>query len=116
MIANFGIFGVRCLLFKKRYLEEKGVNFDLGTEVIDIDLSADKKTATILHLKNKTEIILNENNFVFFTNCVFTVEYSVRTAQMAVYGLFDTNKKVHPMYESTHNPKYLFAALKAINR
>lgn len=310
----------------KRYLEEKGVNFDMGTEVIDIDfnLSNDKKTATVLHLKNKTEIMLNENDFVFFTNgsitestdngtwdtpaklkgleesgswklwkkiaekddsfgnpnpfcdnidlqkwysftatmkdstfldymenfsgnvdgtgglvtltdsnwlmsiviarqphfpnqpkdvkifwgyglypdrkgnyinktmaectgaelleelyyhlkiqelmqpvtkagkvncipvsmpfidslfmpynigdrpdvipkgstnfaflgqfaqapkdCVFTVEYSVRTAQMAIYGLFDTNKKVHPMYEATHNPKYLFAALKAINR
>ncbi|GAC21012.1 oleate hydratase [Paraglaciecola arctica] len=49
-------------------------------------------------------------------DCVFTVEYSVRTAQMAVYGLFDSGKKVHPMYESTHNPKYLLAALKAISR
>lgn len=49
-------------------------------------------------------------------DCVFTVEYSVRTAQMAVYGLFDTDKKVHPMYEATHNPKYLLAALKAISR
>ncbi|MFT5710809.1 MAG: myosin-crossreactive antigen [Halioglobus sp.] len=49
-------------------------------------------------------------------DCVFTVEYSVRTAQMAVYGLFDTDKKVHPMYESTHNPQYLLAALKAISR
>jgi oleate hydratase len=49
-------------------------------------------------------------------DCVFTVEYSVRTAQMAVYGLFDTDKEVHPMYEATHNPKYLLAALIAINR
>jgi len=49
-------------------------------------------------------------------DCVFTVEYSVRTAQMAVYGLFDTDKEVHPMYDSAHNPKYLLAALKAINR
>ena len=49
-------------------------------------------------------------------DCVFTVEYSVRTAQMAVYGLFDTDKEVHPMYEATHNPKYLLAALMAINR
>jgi oleate hydratase len=49
-------------------------------------------------------------------DCVFTVEYSVRTAQIAVYGLFDTGKKVHPMYEATHNPKYLLAALKAISR
>lgn len=49
-------------------------------------------------------------------DCVFTVEYSVRTAQMAVYGLFDTDKEVHPMYESTHNPKYLLDALIAISR
>ncbi|ABM04562.1 67 kDa myosin-cross-reactive antigen family protein [Psychromonas ingrahamii 37] len=49
-------------------------------------------------------------------DCVFTVEYSVRTAQIAVYGLFDTDKEVHPMYDSAHNPKYLIAALKAISR
>ena len=49
-------------------------------------------------------------------DCVFTVEYSVRTAQMAVYGLFETDKKVHPMYEPTHNPKYLLEALEAISR
>jgi oleate hydratase len=49
-------------------------------------------------------------------DCVFTVEYSVRTAQMAVYELFDTDKKVHPMYDSAHNPKYLIAAVKAISR
>ncbi len=49
-------------------------------------------------------------------DCVFTVEYSVRTAQMAVYGLFDTDKEVHPMYDSAHNPRYLMAALKAIRR
>ena len=49
-------------------------------------------------------------------DCVFTVEYSVRTAQMAVYNLFKTEEKVHPMYDSVHNPKYLIKALKAINR
>ncbi len=49
-------------------------------------------------------------------DCVFTVEYSVRTAQMAVYGLFDTDKKVHPMYDSAHNPKYLLKAIQAISR
>ena len=49
-------------------------------------------------------------------DCVFTVEYSVRTAQMAVYNLFDTGKEVHPMYDSAHNPKYLLAAIKAIRR
>ncbi len=49
-------------------------------------------------------------------DCVFTVEYSVRTAQMAVYGLFDTDKEVHPVYDSAHNPLYLIDALRAISR
>jgi len=49
-------------------------------------------------------------------DCVFTVEYSVRTAQMAVYGLFDTGKTVHPMFDSAHKPKYLIAALESIRR
>ncbi len=49
-------------------------------------------------------------------DCVFTVEYSVRTAQMAVYGLFDTDQTVHPMFDSAHNPKYLIAALESIRR
>jgi len=48
-------------------------------------------------------------------DCVFTVEYSVRTAQMAVYGLFETDKEVHPMYDSAHNPEYLIAAARAIS-
>jgi len=68
-------------------------------------------------------IVEGASNFAFLgqfaeapKDCVFTVEYSVRTAQMAVYGLFDTGKEVHPMYDSAHNPKYLLAALKAISR
>ena len=54
----------------RRYLEAKGVSFEMGMEVVDIDfdLSADKKTATILHLKDKDEIVLGKNDFVFFTN------------------------------------------------
>lgn len=68
-------------------------------------------------------IVKGATNFAFLgqfaeapKDCVFTVEYSVRTAQMAVYGLFDTDKKVHPMYDSAYNPLYLAAALKAISR
>jgi oleate hydratase len=64
----------------------------------------------------------NAKNFAFlgqFTevedDCVFTVEYSVRTAQMAVYGLFDTNKKVMEVYDSIHNPKYLISAMKSFS-
>lgn len=49
-------------------------------------------------------------------DCVFTVEYSVRTAQMAVYGHFDTGKEVIPVYDSIHNPKVLIKAAKAMSR
>ena len=49
-------------------------------------------------------------------DCVFTVEYSVRTAQMAVYGLFETGKEVIPVYDSIHNPMVLIKAAKAISR
>ncbi|MCF6228443.1 MAG: hypothetical protein L3J82_07275 [Planctomycetes bacterium] len=46
---------------------------------------------------------------------MFTVEYSVRCAQMAVYGLFETDKKVTPMYDSIHNPMVLIKAARAIS-
>ena len=54
----------------RRYLEAKGVRFELGKEVVDIDfnLAADKKTATVLHLADKSEIVLGDNGYVFFTN------------------------------------------------
>ncbi len=68
-------------------------------------------------------IVKGATNFAFLgqfaeapKDCVFTVEYSVRTAQMAVYGLFESDKEVHPVYASAHNPRYLAAALKAISR
>ena len=75
-------------------------------------------------LGDRPEVIAEgAKNFAFLgqfaeapKDCVFTVEYSVRTAQMAVYGLFESEKEVHPMYDSAHNPRYLMAALKAINR
>lgn len=47
-------------------------------------------------------------------DCVFTVEYSVRTAQMAVYGLFETGKEVMPVYDSIHRPEVLIKAAQAI--
>jgi len=47
-------------------------------------------------------------------DCVFTVEYSVRCAQSAVYGLFETGKKVLPIYDSIHMPDVLIRAAKAI--
>ena len=49
-------------------------------------------------------------------DCVFTVEYSVRSAQMAVYNLFETNKRVLPIYDSIHKPDVLIKAINAIRR
>jgi len=49
-------------------------------------------------------------------DCVFTVEYSVRCAQTAVYGLFETGKEVLPVHDSIHNPNVLIHAMKAIRR
>jgi oleate hydratase len=48
-------------------------------------------------------------------DCVFTVEYSVRCAQVAVFGLFETNRKVMPIYDSIHIPSVLIKAVKAIS-
>ena len=48
-------------------------------------------------------------------DCVFTVEYSVRTAQTAVYGLFETGKEVIPVHDSAHNPSVLIQAMKSIS-
>jgi oleate hydratase len=48
-------------------------------------------------------------------DCVFTVEYSVRCAQVAVFGLFETNRKVMPIYDSIHMPSVLIKAVKAIS-
>ncbi len=49
-------------------------------------------------------------------DCVFTVEYSVRCAQTAVYGLFETGKEVIPVYDSIHMPSVLIKAVEAISR
>lgn len=49
-------------------------------------------------------------------DCVFTVEYSVRTAQTAVFGLFDVEREVTPIYRGDRNIQVLFNALQAIMR
>lgn len=49
-------------------------------------------------------------------DCVFTVEYSVRCAQMAVFGLFETGREVIPVYDSIHKPEVLIKAARAISR
>ncbi len=47
-------------------------------------------------------------------DCVFTVEYSVRSAQEAVYGLFECGKKPIPVYVGAHNPIAMMKAAQAI--
>jgi len=45
---------------------------------------------------------------------VFTVEYSVRTAQTAVYGLLELDRKPIPMYKGDHHIEVLFDAMKTM--
>jgi oleate hydratase len=47
---------------------------------------------------------------------VFTVEYSVRTAQTAVFGLLDVERKVSEFYKGQYDPGILFEALKMLHR
>ena len=43
---------------------------------------------------------------------VFTVEYSVRSAQTAVYSLLGIEKHVSPIYKGQHDPKVLIESVK----
>ena len=43
---------------------------------------------------------------------VFTEEYSVRAARIAVYGLLDVKKKICPVTPYNRQPKILLKALK----
>ena len=45
---------------------------------------------------------------------MFTVEYSVRAAQMAVYGLMGLKKQPTKMYYGDRDPVVLMKAMKAI--
>lgn len=45
-------------------------------------------------------------------DCVFTVEYSIRTAMMAVYGLLKLGKEVDPVYPSQYDIRVLANAVK----
>ena len=45
-------------------------------------------------------------------DCVFTVEYSVRSAMMAVYSLMDLGKAVDPVYPSQYDIRVLINAAK----
>ena len=47
---------------------------------------------------------------------VFTVEYSVRSAQLAVYELLKLDKQPPAIYKGQHNPKVLYEALQTMHR
>jgi oleate hydratase len=47
---------------------------------------------------------------------VFTVEYSVRSAQIAVYSLLKLDKKPSPFYRGQYDPRVLFDALTTLHR
>jgi oleate hydratase len=49
-------------------------------------------------------------------DCVFTVEYSVRSAQTAVFGLLGVERAVSPLYRGDHDILVLLNALKALRR
>lgn len=46
----------------------------------------------------------------------FIVEYSVRTAQTAVYELLERDKQPLPIYKGDHHMDVLFDAMKTIFR
>ena len=46
---------------------------------------------------------------------VFTVEYSIRSAQLAAYGLLGLNLKPPAVYKGTSNPRVLLRAFRALH-
>ena len=47
---------------------------------------------------------------------VFTVEYSIRSAQTAVYSLLKLDKKPTPIYKGARDPRVLLEALATLHR
>jgi oleate hydratase len=74
--------------------------------------------------KDRPQVVpLGSKNFAFLgqfceipDDIVFTVEYSIRSAQIAVYSLLGLDKKVNPIYKGHHHPKNIYRALKTILR
>lgn len=46
---------------------------------------------------------------------VFTVEYSIRSAQMAVYSLLGLEREPPPVYKRQFNPRVLLEAFQALH-
>ncbi len=47
---------------------------------------------------------------------VFTLEYSIRSAQIAVYSLLNLKRKIPPIYKGYRHPKAIYNVIKAILR
>lgn len=65
----------------------------------------------------------NASNFAFLgqfceiqDDIVFTMEYSVRTAQIAVYKLLRLNKEIPPIYRGWHHAKIIYNAIRTFFR
>ncbi len=69
---------------------------------------------------DRPEIVpICSSNFAFLgqfceipRDIVFTVEYSIRSAQIAVYTLLNLKKKVQPIYKGHLYPKHIYRVLK----
>jgi len=48
-------------------------------------------------------------------DAVFTVEYSIRSAQTMVYSLFGLDRKAPPVYKGQFNPRVLLEAFPALH-
>ena len=46
---------------------------------------------------------------------VFTVEYSIRSAQTAVYDMLELNRKPPPVYRGKFDPRVLYRAFRALH-
>jgi oleate hydratase len=46
---------------------------------------------------------------------VFTVEYSIRSAQTAIYSLLGLNRTPPPVYKGQHDPRILLKAFLALH-
>ena len=100
----------------KKLLESKGVTFQFGTTVndLDIDITADKKMVTAIHItqNGKNEVInTTANDFVFFTNGSMTENSTLGDmdnapvtdrSEGAVWGLW---KKIAAKDESFGKPE-----------
>jgi oleate hydratase len=74
-------------------------------------------------LRDDDRLVVGTASFAFIgqyceipDDVVFTVEYSVRSAQTAVFSLLGLETAVSPLYKGQHDPAVLFGAAKAFVR